>query len=39
MEEQGKFTAKRSCIDQLFALRQTFAAIFDLEKAYDRVNR
>lgn len=50
MEEQGGFRAKRSCIDQVFTLRQVmergiekrrelFMAFIDLEKAYDRVNR
>ena len=50
LEEQGGFRAKRSCIDQVFTLRQVmekaiekrrelFVAFIDLEKAYDRVNR
>ncbi len=50
MEEQGGFRAKRSCVDQVFTLRQVmekvhekrreiFVAFIDLEKAYDRVNR
>ena len=50
MEEQGGFRARRSCIDQVFILRQiaekaiekrrdVFLAFIDLEKAYDRVNR
>ena len=50
LEEQGGFRAKRSCIDQVFTLRQVmekaiekrrelFVAFSDLEKAYDRVNR
>ena len=50
MEKQGGFRAKRSCVDQVFTLRQVmekaiekrrelFVAFIDLEKAYDRVNR
>ena len=50
MEEQGGFRGKRSCVDQVFTLRQAmekaiekrrelFVAFIDLEKAYDRVNR
>ena len=50
MEEQGRFRAKRSCVVQVFTLRQVtekgiekgrelFVAFIDLEKAYDRVNR
>ena len=50
MEEQGGFRAKRSCVDQVFTLRQVmekviekrreiFVPFIDLEKAYDRVNR
>ena len=50
MEEQGRFRAKRSCVDQVFTLRQVmekaieerrelFVAFIDLDKAYDRGNR
>ena len=50
LEEQGGFRAKRSCVGQVFTLRQVmekaierrrelFVAFIDLEKAYDRVNR
>ena len=50
MEEQGRFRAKRGCVDQLFTLRQVmekaiekrrelFVAFIDLEKVYDKVNR
>ena len=49
MKEQGGFRAKRSCVDQVFTLRQVmekvierreiFVPFIDLEKAYDRVNR
>ena len=50
LEEQGGLRAKRSCVDQVFTLRQVlekaiekrrelFVAFIDLEKAYDRVNR
>ena len=50
MEEQGGFRANRSCVDQVFTLRQVmekaiekrrelFVAFIDLEKAYDRVNK
>ena len=50
LEEQARFRAKRSCVDQVFTLRQVMekaiekrrellVAFIDLEKAYDRVNR
>ena len=48
MEEQGRFRAKRGCVDQVFTLRQVmekaiekrrelFAAFIDLQKGYDKV--
>ena len=50
LEEQGAFRRQRSCIDQLFTVRQLGEKIIeknktmnmvciDLEKAFDRVNR
>ena len=50
LEEQGAFRRKRSCIDQIFTVRQLGEKVIgknkimrmvcvDLEKAFDRVNR
>ena len=50
LEEQGAFRKGRSCVDQLFTVRQLGEKIIeknkrmlivygDLEKAYDRVDR
>ena len=50
LEEQGAFRSKRSCIDQIFTVRQLGEKVIgkdkamrmvcvDLEKAFDRVDR
>ena len=50
LEEQGAFRRKRSCIDQIFTVRQLREKVMgknktmkmicvDLEKAFDRVDR